>query len=179
MFEPLALVEEIVPELLALDLLETLEALALDEDEVRELEMLGLVEPAELDVVELRLEDVDVRAEEEVEARDELLETRAILDDELREDELDGRRDEEDDLPSVSETVMRPYVRLMCRTHVVRVDDVREELGDTAAILTPGTTSCCACGLPAASQCPQTMLNSLMACSTEICLPLAVAINVF
>lgn len=147
-----------VLELLALDLFEMLESLVLDDDGVRELEVLGLLEPAVLDLVELRLEEVDVRAEEEVEACDELLEIRGIFDDELREDELAGRRDEEDDLPRVSVTVTRePSMRLMCRTHVVRADDVRDELGDTAAILTPGTTSCCACGLPAASQCPQTM----------------------
>jgi hypothetical protein len=93
-------------ELDAVDFFEVLELLAFDEDEVRELEVVGWVEPAALDLVELRVEEVDVREDE---ARDELLKTREIVVDELREDTLDERRDVEDDLPSVSKTVMQNH----------------------------------------------------------------------
>jgi hypothetical protein len=93
-------------ELDAVDFFEVLGLLAFDEDEVRELEVVGWVEPAALDLVELRVEEVDVREDE---ARDELLRTREIVVDELREDTLDERRDVEDDLPSVSKIVMQNH----------------------------------------------------------------------
>jgi hypothetical protein len=93
-------------ELDAVGFLEVLELLASDEDEVRRLEVVGLVEPAALGLVELRVEEVDVREDE---ALDELLKTREIVVDELREDTFDGGRNVEDDLLSVSKTVMQNH----------------------------------------------------------------------
>lgn len=53
--------------------------------------------------------------------------------------------------------------RLYAEEDVLLVDDELFVLEDNAAILTPGATCCSVFGLPAASHCPQTTLNSLMA----------------
>jgi putative NADH-flavin reductase len=103
---PLVLVLLDFCKLVSLDLFEVLELLALDEDEARELEVVGLVEPAALVLDELRVEEVDIREDE---ARDELLETREIVVEGLREDALEERRDVEDDLPRVSKIVIQSH----------------------------------------------------------------------
>lgn len=68
----------------------------------------------------------------------------------------------EEDLSQVN-TSYRNGFGISSFTHVLLVDDELFVLEDNAAILTPGATCCSVFGLPAASHCPQTTLNSLMA----------------